>query len=110
VPLPESVPLYQRNAPVPPVTSRVCVKAVAVGGDEKSSCSWRMPMSVSPFANVIVNVPTFAPVARLGKLMSCHVMLPSGTTEPVPLPINGGFAGSPDPTALIEYVALIVVA
>ena len=35
-PLPVSVPLYQTNAPVPPLTFRTCVKDTAVGGDVRS--------------------------------------------------------------------------
>src|SRR3954447_3489959 len=64
VPPPVSVPLYQRNEPVPPVTFRTCVKGT-VGGDDRSSCSWRVPTSVSPLANAIVNVPLFSPVVKL---------------------------------------------
>jgi hypothetical protein len=99
LPPPVSVPRYESNAPVPPITVRVCVKGT-IGGEIKSSCSWRSPKSVSPVLNVIVNVPLASPVAGLGSLiMSIQVMLPSGFTEPAPTPIIGGFSGSPE-TAL----------
>src|SRR5260370_29918042 len=59
---------------------------------------------------VILNVPSPAPVAKSGKTMSLQIMFPRGRSEPVALPISGGFSGSPVPDPLREYVTLIVSA
>ena len=60
--------------------------------------------------NVIVNVPSPAPVAKLGKITSFHVMSPRGDNEPVALPSSGGLSGSPPPDPVREYVTLTVLA
>jgi hypothetical protein len=60
--------------------------------------------------NVILNVPSPAPVAILGKIMSSQTTLPSGESEPVALPMSGGFAAVPLLDPLREYVTSIVAA
>jgi len=60
--------------------------------------------------NVILNVPSPDPVDKSGKIISPQVTLPRGRSEPVALPISGGFVGSPPPAPLREYVTLIVSA
>jgi len=60
--------------------------------------------------NVILNVPSPAFVARLGKIMSLQTTLPRGVSEPVALPMSGGFSGSPPADPLREYVTLIMSA
>jgi hypothetical protein len=60
--------------------------------------------------NVILNVPTPAFVAKSGKIMSLQMTLPRGSSEPVALPMSGGFSGSPPADPVREYVTLIVVA
>jgi hypothetical protein len=42
--------------------------------------------------------------------MSLQVTFPSGSSEPLAIPISGGFNGSPEPDPLREYVTLIVSA
>ena len=71
-----SVVIMERTGP--PVIVRISVKGT-IGGEEKSPCSWKVPKSLSPSMNVIVTVPSAAPVAKSGKVTSLQVKLPRGS-------------------------------
>jgi len=81
-----------------------------IGGWKNHPRSEEYRIGCPPSVNVIVNVPSPTPVAKLGKTWSLQMTPPMGVSEPVALPISGGFSGSPLPDPLRAYVTLIVSA
>jgi hypothetical protein len=69
---------------VPPFTSRICER-YGIGRKRKIELFMKGAKQRVSISERHRELPSPVLVARLGKIMSFHVMLPSGTSEPVPL-------------------------